>query len=95
MLHAMPIGVRLCMCVPLHVVCVWPQVRPALHIFGHIHEGYGATTNGRTTFANASTCTVNYQPDNPPLVFDLPAPAGATTEGGGEAVAAAGAEAEA
>ena len=49
------------------------RVRPAYHVFGHIHEGYGATTNGTTTFVNASTCTVRYQPDNPPLVFDLPA----------------------
>ena len=50
------------------------RIRPALHVFGHIHEGYGATTNGVTTFANASTCNINYQPDNPPLVFDVPLP---------------------
>ena len=48
------------------------HVKPIFHIFGHIHEGYGATTNGTTTFVNASTCTLSYKPDNPPLVFDLP-----------------------
>ena len=48
------------------------DVKPLFHIFGHIHEGYGATTNGTTTFVNASTCTLSYKPHNPPLVFDLP-----------------------
>ena len=48
------------------------RVRPVMHIFGHIHEGYGVTTNGHTTFVNASTCTLQYRPSNPPLVFDLP-----------------------
>ena len=49
------------------------RVKPAYHVFGHIHEGYGATTDGRTTFLNGSTCTFNYRPDNAPLVFDVPA----------------------
>ena len=49
------------------------HVNPLFHVFGHIHEGYGATTNGSTVFVNASTCTFAYQPTNPPLVFDLPA----------------------
>ena len=48
------------------------HVKPLFHVFGHIHEGYGATTNGTTTFVNASTCTLSYKPDNSPLVFDLP-----------------------
>ena len=49
------------------------HVKPLFHIFGHIHEGYGATTNGSTIFVNASSCTLSYKPSNPPLVFDLPA----------------------
>ena len=48
------------------------HVKPVFHVFGHIHEGYGATTNGSTTFVNPSTCTLQYQPIQPPLVFDLP-----------------------
>jgi Icc-related predicted phosphoesterase len=28
---------------------------PALHVFGHIHGGRGATTNGRTIFVNAAS----------------------------------------
>jgi len=49
------------------------RVKPAFHVFGHIHEGYGATTDGTTTFVNASTCNLDYQAANQPLVFDLPA----------------------
>lgn len=36
--------------------------------------GYGIMTDGYTTFINASTCTVSFQPTNPPIVFDLPNP---------------------
>ncbi|TWW67688.1 Metallophosphoesterase MPPED2 [Takifugu flavidus] len=53
---------------------VQKRVRPKLHAFGHIHEGYGIMTDGYTTFINASTCTISYQPTNPPIVFDLPNP---------------------
>ena len=45
---------------------------PGFRIAGHIHEGYGATTNGTTTFIQASTCTHDYKPTNPPILFDLP-----------------------
>ncbi|KAM8883308.1 metallophosphoesterase domain-containing protein 1 [Synchiropus splendidus] len=50
------------------------RVQPKLHVFGHIHEGYGMMTDGTTTFVNASACTVNFLPMNPPIVFDLPNP---------------------
>lgn len=36
--------------------------------------GYGIMTDGCTTFINSSTCTVSFQPTNPPIVFDLPNP---------------------
>jgi hypothetical protein len=48
------------------------QIAPLYHIFGHVHEGYGVTSNGVTTFINASTCTDAYKPTNEPIVFDLP-----------------------
>ena len=51
---------------------VTERVQPLYHIFGHIHESYGVTSNGTTTFINASTCTHSYRPDNVPIVFDLP-----------------------
>ena len=48
------------------------RVRPKYHIFGHIHEGHGVTTDGHTTYVNASTCDGHYKPINPPVVFDFP-----------------------
>ncbi len=50
------------------------QVRPRLHVFGHIHEDPGITTDGHTRFVNASTCTVHYEATQPPVVVDLPRP---------------------
>jgi Icc-related predicted phosphoesterase len=47
------------------------RLRPRLHVFGHIHEGYGTTREGPTTCVNASSCTVDYEPTNPPIVVDL------------------------
>lgn len=46
-------------------------VRPALHVFGHIHEGAGILEAGPTTFVNASTCTLAYEPKNPAIVVDF------------------------
>lgn len=44
-----------------------------LHVFGHIHEGYGVNVAapGAPLFANASICDERYRPVNPPLVIDL------------------------
>ncbi len=47
------------------------EVRPRLHVFGHIHEAYGMLRDGETTFANACVCTLGYRAGNAPLVFDL------------------------
>ena len=58
-------------CVDLLQV-VEKKVKPSYHIFGHIHEGYGVTTNGTTNFINASVCNLRYNPVNKPIVFDLP-----------------------
>lgn len=52
------------------------RVHPKYHIFGHIHEGYGVTTDGTTIFINASNCDVNYFPINPPIAFDVSLPEG-------------------
>ncbi len=47
------------------------KIKPRVHIYGHIHEGYGITSNKATTFINASCCDHLYQMVNPPLVFEL------------------------
>ncbi|KAF4028138.1 Calcineurin-like phosphoesterase [Phytophthora infestans] len=52
------------------------RVRPKLHVFGHVHEGYGrsASPDGAITYFNASICTHNYEPVNAPFVFELTGP---------------------
>jgi len=54
------------------------RVKPKYHLFGHIHEGYGMTTDRQTIFVNASACNSHYNKNklNPPIVFDLPNPPG-------------------
>eukprot|EP00906_Rhabdomonas_costata_P024156 RCo034766 len=47
------------------------RVRPRYHVFGHVHEGYGAATDGFTKYINASCCTDSYHCHNPPVVFDI------------------------
>lgn len=46
-------------------------VRPRIHVFGHIHGGFGAVRSGDTLFINASTCDEGYRPVNRPVVVDL------------------------
>jgi len=48
------------------------RVKPQYHCFGHIHEGWGVTTDGATRYVNASTCNIRYKPINQPIVFDIP-----------------------
>jgi len=47
------------------------KVKPKLHVFGHIHNGYGIVERKGTLYANASICTEQYKPTNPPHVIDL------------------------
>lgn len=42
-----------------------------LHVFGHIHEGYGQVKTGQITYVNASICTEEYKPTNPPIVVEI------------------------
>lgn len=59
-----------------HVGCVdllqaVERIKPKVHIFGHIHEGYGQWEVGGIKFYNVSTCTLRYDPANAPVVVDL------------------------
>ena len=47
------------------------RVRPKLHIFGHIHEAYGEEHRDGIHFVNACTCSLRYEPTQPPIVVDL------------------------
>jgi Icc-related predicted phosphoesterase len=42
-----------------------------LHIFGHIHCGYGQDEQFGVKFVNASNCNEQYKPTQPPIVVDL------------------------
>lgn len=46
-------------------------IKPRVHIFGHIHEEFGITNNENTTFVNASTCNLKYEPVNRPVEIDI------------------------
>ena len=47
------------------------RIKPRVHIFGHIHEGYGYDYYDNITFVNACTCTDQYVPENVPVVFEV------------------------
>lgn len=46
-------------------------VKPRLHIFGHIHDGYGLIQVGETTYVNACICDEDYRPIHPAIAIDL------------------------
>jgi Icc-related predicted phosphoesterase len=45
--------------------------RLKLHVFGHIHCGYGTREEFGVTFINASNCDEQYHPTQPPIVIDI------------------------
>jgi Icc-related predicted phosphoesterase len=47
------------------------ELRPKYHLFGHIHEGYGLTRDGDTTFVNACICDLGYRPVQAPVVIEI------------------------
>jgi Icc-related predicted phosphoesterase len=46
------------------------RVKPQLHLFGHIHEGYGICKIEETKFVNPSICNPDYMPIHSPLVLE-------------------------
>jgi Icc-related predicted phosphoesterase len=47
------------------------EIKPKVHISGHIHEGYGTYKNEHTIFINASVLNANYSLVNAPVVFEM------------------------
>src|SRR6202012_3131967 len=47
------------------------QVKPLLHLFGHIHGGYGIHETELTTFVNSAIMNEAYRPVNKPTVIKL------------------------
>jgi hypothetical protein len=50
---------------------VLQDIKPILHLSGHIHEGYGWAYNGNTEFFNGSILDVNYKISNDAWVIDI------------------------
>ncbi len=47
------------------------KIKPRLHVFGHIHEGYGQLALDGIKFINASNMNVHYKPVNAPICVDF------------------------
>jgi len=47
------------------------HVKPKVHIFGHIHEGYGSLRSKDTLFVNSSIMTERYEPLNKPITIHM------------------------
>jgi len=84
--HTPPVGHGDLCCSGVRAGCVellstvQQRVRPKYHVFGHVHEGYGITSDGKIIYVNASTCDINYLPNNQPIVFDVTLPPGVTKD---------------
>ena len=47
------------------------EVAPALHVFGHAHEGHGVYHLGASLLVNVAVTDATYRPVNPPTVIEL------------------------
>ena len=47
------------------------RIRPRIHVFGHIHSGYGRYYDNYTQFFNAAICNDAYQPVNPAFFVNI------------------------
>lgn len=60
-----------------HVGCanlfttITEQLKLKLHVFGHIHNGYGVDVKNNTMFVNAAICGEDYRPTNVPRIIQL------------------------
>lgn len=54
------------------LMVVQETVKPRVHVFGHIHEGYGTYYDGHVLYVNACSVNVTYDPVNYPIVVDVP-----------------------
>lgn len=52
----------------LHTV---KEIKPKVHLFGHIHESHGTTKNMGTRFINASLANEQYELVYKPILFEL------------------------
>lgn len=48
------------------------RVNPKMHVFGHVHGGYGRLKIGNTWFVNAALAGFEWDFDNPPVSIEIP-----------------------
>ena len=46
------------------------EIKPKIHVFGHIHEGYGYVFDGNTHYINAAVLNGRYEFQNKPVTVD-------------------------
>ena len=46
------------------------EIKPKIHVFGHIHEGFGYVFDGNTHFINAAVLNGRYEFRNKPITVD-------------------------
>ena len=46
------------------------EIKPKIHVFGHIHEGYGYVFDGNTHYINAAVLNGRYEYRNKPVTVD-------------------------
>ena len=64
--HCPPYGILDRNTAGIHLGCpilteMLQDIRPKLHVFGHIHEGYGTLLKDGTLYVNASICNIKYK----------------------------------
>jgi len=74
--HGPPFGILDQVANDRHVGCkdllhTIKEIKPEVHVFGHIHESYGTTKSLGIKFINASLTNETYELINKPLVFEL------------------------
>lgn len=47
------------------------KIKPQVHIFGHIHEGYGMEEINGVKYINASNVSIDYRLAHPPQVIKI------------------------
>jgi hypothetical protein len=47
------------------------QIKPLLHICGHVHEAYGIAEDKDTVYINTAICNLSYEPINKPFNLEV------------------------
>jgi Icc-related predicted phosphoesterase len=48
------------------------EIKPKIHVFGHLHSNHGIKEENETKFINATICNEDYKPINEPIIIEAP-----------------------